>query len=118
MGYRLAFADVFVLFDNPSWTIIFLTLPTVMFLGAIFRRIIGHDNNNLGIFGKLVRAFSKLVRAIQCFSLGCCDFAKKAHEGVMDGLSRCSCSDARDGDEVSTASSPPCYTVSPHYISK
>jgi len=103
----LPFADVFVLLDNPSWTIILLTLPTVMFLGAIFRRIIGHNDNDLGIFGKL-------VRAIECVSLGCCVFVKKAHEGVMEGLSQCSCS---DGDEVPTASSPPCYTVCANEIS-
>ena len=110
-GYRLAFADVFVLLDNPSWTIILLTLTTIMFLGAIFQRIIGHNDNKLGIFGKL-------VRAIKCVSLGCCVFVKGVHESAMEGLSQCSCSDARDGDEVSMTSSPPCYTVSPHYISK
>ncbi|KIM75948.1 hypothetical protein PILCRDRAFT_826785 [Piloderma croceum F 1598] len=106
----LPFTDVFVLFDNPSWTIIFLTLPTLTFLGAIFRCIIGHDDNDLGIFGKLVRAFGKLVCGIDCVSLGFRDFAKSVHKGAMDGLSQCSCSDAGDGDEVSTAS-PPCYTV-------
>jgi len=91
----LPFADVSVLLDNPSWTIILLTLPSIMFLGAIFRRIIGHDDDDLGIFGKL-------IRAIKCISLGCCVFVKKIHEGAMEGLSLCSCSDAREGDEVST----------------
>lgn len=117
-GYHLAFADASVLLHNPSWTIILLTLPTTMFLGAIFRHITGHDNNDLGIFGKLVRAFGKLVCAIEYVWLGCCVFVKKVHEGTIEGLLQCSCSDARDGDEVSTVSSPPCYTVSPHYISK
>ena len=118
MGYYLAFADISVLLDNPSWTIIILPLPTIIFFGAIFRHIIGHDNNNLGIFGKL-------ICAVECILLGCCDFVKGVHRGAVKGLSRCSCSDVRDSDvrdsdepEVPIASSPPCYKVSPYYLSK
>ena len=118
MGYHLAFANISVLLDNPSWTIIILTLPTIIFLGVIFRCVIGHDDNDLGIFGKL-------ICAIKCILLGCCDFAKGVHKGAVKGLSRCSCSDVRDSDvrdsdepEVPIASSPPCYKVSLHYLSK
>ena len=113
MGYHLAFADISVLLDNPSWTIIILTLPTIIFFGVIFQCVIGHDDNDLGIFGKL-------ICAIKCILLGCCDFTKGVHKGAVKGLSRCSCSDVRDSDEleVPIASSPPCYKVSPHYLSK
>ena len=113
IGYHLAFANISVLLDNPSWTIIILTLPTIIFFGVIFRCVIGHDNNDLGIFGKL-------ICAIKCILLGCCDFAKGVHKGAVKGLSRCSCSDVRDSDEpeVPIASSPPCYKVGPHYLSK
>lgn len=111
-GYRLAFTDFFILFGNPSWTVILLTLPTITFLGAVFRRIIGHDDDDLGIFGKLVHTFGC---GIKCVWLGCCEFAKKVHEGMIAGLSQCS-SDVKDG--VSTTDSPPCYTASLHYTSK
>ena len=60
----------------------------------------------------------KILVVLPPCSLGSCDFAKEVHEGLMKCLSRCSCSDARDNDENSTASFQPCYMISLQYLSE
>ena len=105
MGYHLAFADISVLLDNPSWTKIILALPTIILFGAIFQCIIGHDDNDLGIFGKL-------ICAIKCILLGCCDFAREVYKGAVRGLSRCSCSDVRNSDVRNTCCFPHYHLIS------
>ena len=99
-GYCSAFTDFSVLFGDPSWMVILLTLSTITFLGAVFRRIIGHNNDDLGIFGQL-------INGVKYVWWGCQEFVKKVHEGMIRGLLRCS-SDVRDD----TAGSPSCYMVS------
>ena len=105
MDYHLAFANISVLLDNPSWTKIILTLPTIILFGVIFQCIIGHDGNDLGIFGKL-------ICAIKCVLLGCCDFAREVYKGAVRGLSRCSCSDVRNSDVRYTCCSPHYHLIS------
>jgi hypothetical protein len=89
-------------------------LSTLLLLGAIFRCIVGHDNGDLGIFGKCIHI---IKTAVKCVSLGFCDVAKEVHKGSMKGLSKCS-PNVRDSDTISAPSPPPCYTVSPQYISE
>ena len=112
-SHHLAFPDIIMLLDDPPWTILLLT-PTILFLGEVFQCIVGHDNDDLGVFGKFNCFICATWKGCCVVWEGCCIVVKDTHKAVIRGCAHLEAGEREE--ENSIVVSPPCYSVSLHYI--